>query len=82
MSGSYMGASQFKGFLQHDTEFQMAIALNTGIGSQTGFVTVDEIMDDLRVEFLLKVKYMEWNAKGISNSPGIFQILGCTGCTI
>jgi hypothetical protein len=68
MTGGDMAAAQIQRSFQHGAEFQMPVAFDTGIGGQSGFVAGDEISDDLTMEIVLKIKYMEGNAHSVRNS--------------
>ena len=49
-------AAQFQTSAQQMVEFQIAVALNAGIGGGAAFIAMDEIADDLLVEVVGEIK--------------------------
>ena len=83
MPGGNVGAAQLQRLVQHDTEFQMPVALNAGIGGDTAFVAADKVTDDPAVELLLKIQQVEGDVHFPGHGLRIpAVVIAAAGCTV
>ena len=68
-------AVQLKRTRKELVKFQITVAIDAGIGGETGFVAVYEAIDHHTAKFPLKIKNMIGNAQPLSNRPCIVDIL-------
>ena len=60
---------------QQMVEFQIAVALDAGVGGGAAFVAADEIADDLFVEIVGEIEYIVTHAQTGGHLAGVFHIV-------
>ena len=56
-------------------EFQIAVAVDAGIGGLTGFVAAHKAPDDLIFKILLEIEYIVGHPQPLGHAPGILHII-------
>ena len=82
MTGDHIVKSHLQSLFQHGSEFQMGVALDTGIGCQAIFVGRNKLTDHMLLKFRLERKEMVWDSQFSGNSLGIRGIIRSTAAEI
>lgn len=65
----------FKGVVEEDAEFDLAVAHDVRVGRDAGLVAGEEIVDDAGAVFLHEVDHAEGNAEGFGDGGGVLDVL-------
>ena len=75
VAGGDIAAAQDIGALKELVEFQIAVAVDAGVGGDAVLVGVDEAVDDAGGEFVLEVENVKRKAQTAGNAPGVLRVV-------
>ena len=75
VAGYHAAAAQLPRPLEQLAEFQIAVAVDAGVGGAAGIIGVHKFIDDVGVEFLGEIEYIVGNAHPPGHAAGVLHIV-------
>ena len=73
--GYHIVTAQNPGPIQQSLELQVPVAVNTGVGGQTGLVAADKFLYDFLFKSFLEIKDVVGNSQPVGHAAGILYIV-------
>ena len=78
MPGYHAVAPQLQSAAEEPVEFQIPVAVDTGVGSAAAFVAADKFPDDLPLEIVLEVEHVVGNSQTSGYAAGVLHVVQTT----
>ena len=75
MSGDHAVAAQLHGAAHQMLKFQIAVAVNAGIGGGAAFIAADEFGNHLFLKVVREIKHVKGHSQSPGDTSGIFHII-------
>ena len=75
VAGGDIAAAQDIGALKELVKFQIAVAVDAGVGGDAVLIGVDEAVDDAGGKFVLEVENVKREAQTAGNAPGVLRVV-------